>query len=168
MQIEVPKPKTVAQRVSILNVHMKSMFEAGRLFVKDAPLDTAARRRLEQKSDISNIPNYDELLDSLAVKCDSFSGAMLAGVARAAASRALERAVCDFAGHFDQKNDTVEEGYSIADCLVTKEDFEHAIEDVLESSKEGDGGEEDKDSEEINDSSDDDDESETEIDDKDS
>jgi vesicle-fusing ATPase len=46
VQIEVPKPRTVTQRVSILNVHMKSMFNAGRLFVRDAPDDTAASRRL--------------------------------------------------------------------------------------------------------------------------
>ena len=36
-------------------------------------------------------------------KCEGFSGASLAGVARAAASRALERAVCDFAGSIDDK-----------------------------------------------------------------
>lgn len=46
VQIEVPKPKTVSQRVSILNVHMKNMFQAGRVLVLDAPDGTAASRRL--------------------------------------------------------------------------------------------------------------------------
>lgn len=46
VQIEVPKPRTVTQRVSILNVHMKSMFEAGRVLVRDAPEGTAASRRI--------------------------------------------------------------------------------------------------------------------------
>lgn len=77
------------------------------------------------------------MLDYIAIKCEGFSGASLAGVARAAASRALERAVCDFAGSLDDDSD----GYSIADCLVTKSDIEMAIEDVLESNREGDGGE---------------------------
>jgi hypothetical protein len=46
VQIEVPKPKTVSQRVSILNVHMKNMYEAGRVLVRDAPDGTAASRRI--------------------------------------------------------------------------------------------------------------------------
>lgn len=88
---------------------------------------------------------YDELLDYIAVKCDGFSGASLAGVARAAASRALERAVCDFAGSIDDEAENSDaEGSSIADCLVTKMDFEMAIEDVLESSGSGDGGEDEE------------------------
>jgi SpoVK/Ycf46/Vps4 family AAA+-type ATPase len=83
--------------------------------------------------------SYDELLDLLAVECDGFSGAALAGVARAAASRALERSVWDFAGSISS-GEAVNEGGSIADCLVTQQDFEGAIEDVMESSSGGDGG----------------------------
>lgn len=45
VQIEVPKPKTVTERVSILNVHMKNMYESGRVLVRDAPEATAASRR---------------------------------------------------------------------------------------------------------------------------
>jgi len=146
VQIEVPKPKTVGARISILNVHMNSMFKAGRLFVSDAPAGTVAAKRLE-KGNSEVPPSYDELLNFIAVKCDGFSGASLAGVARAAASHALERAVCDFSGHLA---DGDAEGYSISDCLVTKSDIEEAIEDVLESSSAGDGGEEDN----IDDSSD--------------
>ncbi len=92
-----------------------------------------------KKNGGEDLPTYNELLDYVAVTCEGFSGASLAGVARAAASRALERAVCDFAGSFVGESD----GYSIADCLVTKSDIEMAIEDVLESSREGDGGEDD-------------------------
>jgi hypothetical protein len=67
------------------------------------------------------------------------SGASLAGVARAAASRALERAVNDFAGHVASERglSVVEGGNSIADCLVTQGDFEKAIEDVFESARSG-------------------------------
>jgi SpoVK/Ycf46/Vps4 family AAA+-type ATPase len=146
VQIEVPKPKTVGARISILNVHMNSMFKAGRLFVSDAPAGSVAAKRLE-KGNSEVPPTYDELLNFIAVKCDGFSGASLAGVARAAASHALERAVCDYSGHLAEGD---AEGYSITDCLVTKSDIEEAIEDVLESSSDGDGGEVD----EVNDSSD--------------
>lgn len=50
VQIEVPPPKTVEQRESIFNVHMKNMFEAGRVLVKDVPKDSAAGRRLRVSS----------------------------------------------------------------------------------------------------------------------
>ena len=93
---------------------------------------------LFQKNGDDALDTYDELLDFIAVKCEAFSGASLAGVARAAASRALERAVCDFAGSIEET--TGDDGSSIADCLVTKKDFELAIEDVLESTGNGDGG----------------------------
>ena len=94
---------------------------------------------------------YNELLDFVAVKCDGFSGASLAGIARAAASRALERAVCDFAGSTDNNTENREEGSSIADCLVTRTDIELAIEDVMDSSSSGDGGEEEEEEEDADD-----------------
>ena len=50
VQIEVPPPKTVEQRVSILKVHMKNMFDAGRLLVSDAPSGTAAARKLQVRT----------------------------------------------------------------------------------------------------------------------
>jgi phytoene dehydrogenase-like protein len=75
------------------------------------------------------------------------SGAMLAGVCRAAASRALERAVLDFAsgpgltGIAENGSDfDVNEGASIENCLITESDFQEAMMDVNESCKEGDGG----------------------------
>ena len=47
VQIEVPKPTTIAQRISILNVHMSSMYAAGRVLVSDAPDGTPAARKLK-------------------------------------------------------------------------------------------------------------------------
>jgi SpoVK/Ycf46/Vps4 family AAA+-type ATPase len=75
---------------------------------------------------------YDELLLQIAEKCEDFSGAALAGVARAAASHALERAVNDFSQHVNG-NDQSESSVSIMDCLVTAEDFFEAIVDVTNS-----------------------------------
>ena len=123
VQIEVPPPRTVAQRVSILQVHTKHMHQAGRLLVKDAPANTAAAR---QASELLDLQSYDELLESLAIECDGFSGASLAGVARAAASHALERAVEDFA-------DSGQGTTLLEACVVTTEDFEAAVTDVMES-----------------------------------
>lgn len=152
VQIEVPKPKTVAARISILKVHMTNMFQTGRLYVSDAPDGTVAARRMAKGLNNDLPPTYEELLDFIAVKCDGMSGASLAGVARAAASHALERAVCDYSGHLEEGD---ADGYSISDCLVTKSDIAEAIEDVVESSSDGDGGEE-----EIEDNSDSSDEDE--------
>lgn len=141
VQIEVPKPKTIAQRISILKVHTALMFKSGRLYVRDAPSGSPAFLRF-QKNKIDRIPSYVDLITKVAVACDGMSGASLAGVCRAAASRALERAVNDFAGHIGEKNES--EGYSIADCLVTEKDFDAAVQDVLESSKSGDSGEDEE------------------------
>ena len=50
VQVEVPPPRTIEQRVSILKVHTKSMNSAGRLLVKDAPADTAAARYVQVRN----------------------------------------------------------------------------------------------------------------------
>jgi len=147
VQIEVPKPRTNDQRISILNVHMNSMFEAGRVYVSDSPEGSPSTRRLNLEIFHHDVPTYDELLNYIATKCDGMSGASLAGVTRAAASRALERAVFDFSGSLEQAvtstqaaidTDDGDFGLKLSDCLVTKSDFESAIEDVLESGKEED------------------------------
>ena len=171
VKVEVPKPKvsvyihkfaysltkkyldptllhqqTVEQRASILKVHMESMHKSGRVLVQDAPVDSAAWRMLQRidQDELLSLPSYDELIDLMAVECDGMSGASLAGVARAAASRALERAVTDFAGHIISATDTEGEVQnSINDCLVTQEDFERACDDVFESAKAEDYEEED-------------------------
>jgi SpoVK/Ycf46/Vps4 family AAA+-type ATPase len=115
VQIEVPPPKTTEQRLSILKVHTKHMLAAGRLLVRDTT------------------PTYKELLTTLANDCEGMSGASLAGVARAAASHALERAVQDFVDDIGTNHQT-----SIMDCLVTQLDFELAVKDVVGSSGEND------------------------------
>lgn len=129
VQIEIPPPKTIAQRVSILEVHTKSMYEAGRLEVVDPPKDTAADRHLHSSGESSNLLSYEELLVKLAVECEGFSGASLAAVARAAASHALERAVNEFSTLL-QEDPSVD---AMMDCIVTQRDFDEAIKDVVAS-----------------------------------
>jgi len=47
VHIEVPPPTTITQRVSILDVHMRKMYESGRIGVCDAPQGTVAAQRLK-------------------------------------------------------------------------------------------------------------------------
>lgn len=118
VQIEVPPPRTPEQRESILQVHTRHMQAAGRLLVRDAPLDKAAAKLVT-----NDLPTYRELLRKLAVETDGFSGASLAAMARAAASHALERAV-------DEATHSNSDGKSLLNsCLVTIEDFENAKHD---------------------------------------
>merc|ERR1712048_956036 len=73
---------------------------------------------------------YDELLNLIAEQSSGVSGASLAGICRSAASRALERAVSDFAGSL---YDDVEVASSteMDDCLVRKDDFVQAIQEMI-------------------------------------
>lgn len=108
---------------------------SGRVLVRDAPVGSASWRQMQQM-DRSELPTYDELVDLIAIECDGMSGASLAGVARAAASRALERAVTDFVGHVaNVSNEVTGVRNTINDCLVTQSDFEKAIDDVFESAR---------------------------------
>jgi ATP-dependent 26S proteasome regulatory subunit len=165
VQIEVPPPRTQAQRVSILKVHMNSMFEAGRLLVSDAPEGSAASRRfllevsrmryclilvrvlvltVRWVSQNKNVPSYEELISDIARSCEGFTGAALAGVARAAASHALERAVTGFSDSLVNRI-TASHDQSILDCLVTEEDLKSAIQDVNSSSGRSDWSEDEAD-----------------------
>ena len=81
---------------------------------------------MEVRGLADNIPTYKELLENLAEKTSGMSGASLAGVARAAASRALERTVFNNAGG------------SMNDCVITSHDLEGAIQDVMESARSDD------------------------------
>ena len=101
--------------------------------MRDAPVNSAAWKFTEQIGH-TTLPKYEELVELIAIECDGMSGASLAGVARAAASRALERAVTDFAGHVTSTEGAGVQN-SINDCLVTQDDFEKAIEDVFLSAK---------------------------------
>jgi SpoVK/Ycf46/Vps4 family AAA+-type ATPase len=141
VHIEVPPPVTIEQRVSILKVHTRDMHLAGRLYVRDAPVDSpaaavaavaAARAAPHDDDDYSNPmlspPEYTylELLEKIAQESDGFSGASLAAVARSAASYALERAVEDFAMRSGPPT-----GRGILnDCLVTFGDLQKALDDV--------------------------------------
>jgi vesicle-fusing ATPase len=132
VQIEVPPPRTMEQRLSILKVHTKHMLEAGRLLVRDAPMGTIASRQSHLMT-----PTYEELLTTLANECEGMSGASLAGVARAAASHALERAVQGFAEELAMTGGGPTTT-SIMDCLVTQQDLELAVQDVVSSSGDND------------------------------
>ncbi|KAL3914694.1 MAG: hypothetical protein SGILL_006001, partial [Bacillariaceae sp.] len=125
VQIEIPPPKTIDQRFSILKVHTKHMYFAGRLLVCDPPAGTAAADHSEKHNFGSPLLSYDDLLMRLAVDCEGFSGAALAGVARAAASHALERAVEAFSDQFQESPPSAPSSSvpSIMDCLVTQDDF---------------------------------------------
>lgn len=81
--------------------------------------------------DTEDVPSYEELLSEIARDCEGFSGASLAGVARAAASHALERSVNGFSM-------SPSDSESMLDCLVTKEDLLLAIMDVNASSGDSD------------------------------
>lgn len=69
VQIEVPKPKTVAQRVAILKVHTESMMKSGRVLAKDAPEGSAAWRRVQV---LEVRYNNDYLLSSFIVSMNRF------------------------------------------------------------------------------------------------
>lgn len=116
VHIEIPPPKTVEQRLSILKVHTQHMYQSGRLLVRDAPM----KRKIRMQR---SLPTYDDLLLSIAEQTDGYSGASLASVSRSAASHALER--------------TVESGLLkkaslnlLDDCRVTSDDFSKALEDI--------------------------------------
>lgn len=106
------------------------MFRAGRLLVRDAPPGTAAAAAMhhaeQHNTSSSLLLTYDELLGLLAAECQGFTGASLAGVARAAASRALERAVMEF-------STSPSEHSMMGECLITQQDLEDAVHDVYES-----------------------------------
>ena len=133
VHIEVPPPRTIEQRVSILNIHMRHMYSSGRLLVRDAPVGSSAAAAAAASSTNETIPTYDELLESLATMCDGFSGASLAAVTRAAASHALERSVEDFATHLipaTTSTTTTQYRSLLTSCIVKNSDLELAIQDV--------------------------------------
>lgn len=123
VQIEVPPPRTIEQRRSILKVHTRKMHEAGRLqLATQSPLITGDPLQ------------YEDLLWSLAEECDGFSGASLAGLARAAASRALERSVDSLINNTNNNNNkrhlVDSSSQLLRECRVTIVDFESAINDI--------------------------------------
>ena len=81
----------------------------------------------------SDILTYDQLINKLALDCDGFSGASIAGVVRAAASRALARAVGQRSDDLDPSSKDEETPFTIMDCVVTQDDFYLAIHDAREN-----------------------------------
>ena len=126
VQIEVPPPETIEQRVSILRVHTQYMQQAGRLLTQDAPIGSAAANFVLNMNMTNGtrvlLPTYTDLLYKLAKETEGFSGASLAAIARAAASHALERAVSAYV--HDDGNASL-----LKSCIVTVEDFEDAKKD---------------------------------------
>jgi SpoVK/Ycf46/Vps4 family AAA+-type ATPase len=98
------------------------------------------------------VPAFEELLEEIAGECEGFSGASLAGVARAAASHALERAVTGFSDASNREERG--SGKSMLDCLVTKGDLQLAVKDVVGSSGESDWAEDDEPASETSDEED--------------
>ncbi|CAM9420761.1 unnamed protein product, partial [Choristocarpus tenellus] len=109
-------------REDILRIHTKRMYEASRLAL---PTPEGGEGDSREGSDGSSVRDslspYDELMSSLAGVTPGFTGAELAGVVRAAASYALERAVAG--------SDVEGSG----ECLVDAEDFGRGLADVMRS-----------------------------------
>ena len=82
-----------------------------------------------------DLPAWEDFLLELSEACEGMSGASLAGVARAAASHALERVVGEYSSAVAQSGDSET---SMMDCLVTRDDFNSAIQDVNESAGDSD------------------------------
>ena len=147
VQVEVPPPRNNEQRVSILKVHTRKMYDAGRLRLESSSSEGIGQDAGEAKQLPSS---YEELLQFLAEKSDGFSGASLAGLARAAASHALERAVDNFASMDNQNVDGT--SLLLRDCAVTLSDFDEAILDMRSGMGNSDFGttnEEDENSSEV-------------------
>jgi len=183
VQIEVPPPRSLEARRSILHVHMTAMYQSGRLQVRKeeeegdddhdhAPQPTitdtigsvrkskeieeraatatvtatttdSSDERMEEE-EIVRMMTYQELLTYLSKRCDGYSGAQLSAIPRAAASRALERAVSLYSVDLDDKTRTDtnndnnnnnnnkgrQEAVAMFDCVVTLEDLDYAVDDV--------------------------------------
>lgn len=69
VQVEVPPPKTAAQRISILKVHTKQMLDAGRLLVSDSPPGTAAARYAE----VRKAKRMDIEICTISFQCHSLN-----------------------------------------------------------------------------------------------
>ncbi len=129
IQIEVPPPKTMEQRKSILEIHTRHMYTSGRLLVQDAPTGTAAAQMAASWSNQADpsmmllLPTYSEVLETIAHRTEHFTGASLAAVVRAAASFALERSVSNYMSR-DELDSTCWQ-----ECVVTMNDLLTAIHD---------------------------------------
>lgn len=117
-KVQIPGPDR-AGREAILRIHTKRMHEAGR--IEPPPSDKTSSYTTAAVADSTNHGDgHDALVSSLAAATGGFTGADLAGLVRAAASYALERAVSGGSG-------------GTAGCRVTAEDFDRGLSDVTRS-----------------------------------
>jgi len=112
VQIEIPAPKSAKEIESIFRVHLRHMNSRGRLLTKE----------IKQEA---NIPTYDELVESLSKSCEGCTGAIVAGIVRAAASRALSRSVNQHS-EIDTSVDSM-----FCECVVTADDLFDATRKAL-------------------------------------
>jgi SpoVK/Ycf46/Vps4 family AAA+-type ATPase len=101
-------------------------------------------RVLQRDADWPGLVPYQEFLMDVAKACEGFSGAALAGVARAAASHALERAVTEFSRHILSADGSTASAGDLVDCLVTRADFNEAVADVIDSMGSSDHSDDDE------------------------
>lgn len=127
-QVQIPGPDQ-AGREAILRIHTQRMYQANRIDIPSSPPDTKPPSTASPSSDSdgrSRQDGYDSLVAALAATTNGFTGAELAGLVRAAASYALERAV---SGGVDEGG-----GNSNAlECRVTAIDFDRGLADVTRS-----------------------------------
>ena len=117
--MQIPGPDRTG-REAILRIHTQRMHQAGR--IETPPPDENPSSALASDGD----GGYDALVSSLAAVSDGFTGAELAGLVRAAASYALERAVGGGSGDGNAST-------AAAACRVTAEDFGRGLADVTRS-----------------------------------
>lgn len=118
--MHIPGPDE-AGREAILRIHTQRMHEAGRIDTPPPDANKNGGGGGGDGGDGAGADGYDSLVSSLAAVTDGFTGAELAGLVRAAASYALERAVGS-AGESEA-----------AGCRVTAEDFGRGLADVTRS-----------------------------------
>ncbi|CAN0080813.1 unnamed protein product, partial [Laminaria digitata] len=132
-QVQIPGPDRTG-RDAILRIHTQRMHQAGR--IETPPPDATTPASASPASGGGGGSGYDALVSSLAAVTDGFTGAELAGLVRAAASYALERAVGGSGGGGGGGDNTSGTGSGsgiVADCRVTAEDFGRGLADVARS-----------------------------------
>lgn len=129
--MKIPRPN-LEGREKILGIHTRRMFEARR--ITTPALDLASSGEVVADADA-----YECLISSLASITEGFTGAELAGLVRAGASYALERAVTALGGSDRdggvKSADSMTEGkgWGAPECRVGTEDFGRGLADALRS-----------------------------------
>lgn len=109
------------------------MYEAGRIATPPADDKRVSPPPATVANKSDSDEGYKSLMSSLASVTDGFTGAELAGLVRAAASYALERAVGGTGIGGGEMDDSEGEGRGAVGCRVSAEDFGRGLADVLRS-----------------------------------